>query len=573
MKRRHGFLFPLPPHFSQADLGPLPAMDSLTPQQHPPAVKVASATHTPVLIVGQGLAGVITALLLAQAGVACTVLGGGDTRQTSSYWAQGGIAAVMSENVEDSLESHVADTLVAGAGQCDEVAVRSILQDGELAIETLEALGVQMDRGLEGDMAFGREGSHSHHRIIHVEGDATGRGVMGALLPRAQANPLIHWIDEPWTLTELAKDSSGQVTGAIFWAQQSHHLVAISAPAVVLATGGCARLYRHSTNPATNVGDGLAVAAMAGVSLAEMGFLQFHPTAFVKGGEILFLISEAMRGEGGVLRGVRGERFAPRFHPDGELAPRDVVTRAIMTFLHESGDPTGNVYLDMTHMRAEALRRRFPSLYDRCQQEGIALEKDWIPVTPAAHYLMGGIPVSVSTGETSLANLFAVGECSRTGLHGANRLASNSLLECVVMGRRVAAALAERKQALLAAFRQQPLITQCQPQLPDVGSAYYTRLRQAVALLLWQQVGVVRTPSGLRSALASLQAWESSLGGHRFSLPYGAACYRLLQVAKAIAHHAQSIPYSVGAHFIEKDAVNRDPLLPPSSTFMELTPC
>src|SRR5215210_4779074 len=356
-------------------------------------------THeTDFIVVGSGIAGLRAAVELAGAGARVTVLTKDRREESNTEYAQGGVAVALSE--EDEVSLHEEDTLAAGAGLCDERAVEALVGEGPRYIQELIEWGAEFDRE-GGRLLFTREAAHSRPRILHAQGDATGH--------------------------EIARDPLVRAPRVLF------------ARGVVLATGGAGALYLHTTNPAVATGDGMAMAYRAGAELSDMEFVQFHPTALNLEEAPRFLLSEALRGEGGVLRNSSGRRFMPRYHDAAELAPRDVVTRSIVAEMGRTA--TRTVFLDMTAFDAAHLRRRFPKIYRTCMQYGLDLAREPIPVGPAAHYVMGGVRTDLE-GRTTLPGLYAAGEAAFTGVHGANRLASNSLLEGLVFGARAGAAAA-----------------------------------------------------------------------------------------------------------------------------------
>ena len=415
-----------------------------------PAGPFPAAAEVDVLVVGSGVAGLSAALAVPPGR---TVLLATKDRlgHSATRYAQGGIAAVL-DLVDDSVAEHVADTLAAGAGLCDPVAVRTLVEEGGQAIADLLARGVGFDSDPSGprQLARTREGGHSRSRVVHAGGDATGAELERALTEAVRATPSVRSVEHAFLVDLVTHD--GRVTGALLWADGGPHLV--RAGAVVLASGGAGQLFADTTNPPLSTGDGIAAALRAGAVLADMEFVQFHPTALHvdddpgppgdhPGGPPdppRPLISEAMRGEGAVLRDGDGSPVMAGVHPLGDLAPRDVVTRAVAARMAATG--ARHLWLDATGIPADHLERRFPTILARCRAAGIDPSRQPIPVSPAAHYLMGGVLTDLD-GRTSLPGLYAVGEAACTGVHGANRLASNSLLEGVVFAARIGRALAE----------------------------------------------------------------------------------------------------------------------------------
>lgn len=393
------------------------------------------------LVVGSGVAGLVTAWHAAAQGLKVNLLVKDSLIDSNTNKAQGGIAAVFGD--DDNFDLHIADTLVAGAGLCDEAVVRLVVEEGKAEVEHLIELGAMFDRDSQGKIALGREGCHCRNRVLHAKGDATGAEVVRSLIAAIKVQPNIKIIEHTYLVDLLTY--YGRCQGAIVFSKKTNQLTVIRTGAVVLATGGVGRLYNHTTNPEGSTGSGTAIAFRAGAALMDMEFVQFHPTSLVLDGAPNFLISEAVRGAGGVLRNECGERFMPRYHELADLAPRDIVARAIYKEMRLAGK--SHVYLDISGISADEVNHHFPMITATCLEYGLDIMKNSIPVAPAAHYMMGGIQVN-NQGESSIHGLFACGEASCTGLHGANRLASNSLLEGLAFGRRVACCIAERKPVI-----------------------------------------------------------------------------------------------------------------------------
>ena len=495
-----------------------------------------------VVIVGSGLAGLATALSLPP-DVDVTVVSKRAFGDGNSRHAQGGIAAPVLAG--DGPEAHARDTLVAGAGLSEPEPVRVLTSGAVEAVAALEAWGVRFDRDGDGP-AVGREGAHSAPRILHAGGDATGAAIIAALAEalrrRSATSPDRTRILEHRAVVELAVDEVGRVDGVVLVAPDGARET-LAADAVVLATGGAGQAYAHTTNPEGATGDGLSLAAAAGVGLRDLEFVQFHPTALATPGS--FLVSEAVRGEGAVLRDERGARFMPAAHPDAELAPRDVVAREIARVMAAQGGRP--VLLDATAI-GERLPRRFPTIDAATRAAGLDWTREPVPVTPAAHYVMGGVETDLD-GRTDVPGLWAVGEVARTGVHGANRLASNSLLEAVVFGRRVATALAAARAAspAVGARPRGRWAAADAPARPSAPPAAVPLTRAALRGLMWDRVGLVRDAAGLTAALDVL---DRAVPSHR---PGADAIERaedahLLVVARRIAAAALARTASVGAH-------------------------
>jgi L-aspartate oxidase len=383
--------------------------------------------QTGVCIIGSGIAGLYTALKAAEYHEVTLLCKKGLTESNTNY-AQGGIAAVITN--KDSTTLHRQDTLIAGAGLCSHEAVDVLVHEGPEGVYELIRYGTEFDK--EGnELALTREGAHSRRRILHAGGDSTGAEIIRALSDQVRRNKRIHILDNHFAIDLITID--GQCTGVIAQNELGEKKY-IEADATVLATGGAGQLYRYTTNPEIATGDGIAMAYRAGAQIKDIEFIQFHPTSLCYPEAPRFLISEAVRGEGAILRNINGERFMEQYHEQLELAPRDIVARAIVSEIERTESTF--VYLDITHESEELIKHRFPNIYKVCLQYGLNMVTDWIPVAPAAHYIMGGVKTDL-WGETTMPRLFACGEVSCTGVHGANRLASNSLSEAIVFGKRI----------------------------------------------------------------------------------------------------------------------------------------
>jgi L-aspartate oxidase len=449
----------------------------------------ARTISTGVLVIGAGAAGLAAALAAAEH-QDVLVLARGELPESNSSWAQGGIAAALEAG--DSPDQHYADTLVAGANLCDDASVGLLTEAAPTLMHVLADLGVPFERDAAGPFVLGLEGGHSRRRIVHV-GDATGWAVTSTLIERARAHPRICFLSHTQAVELL--DTDDGIGGAVLRRDTGEWLHCL-AGTTILASGGAGALYGLTSNQPTALGEGIALAYRAGAELADMEFVQFHPTVYHTRAGQGFLISEAVRGEGGILRTVEGERFMPAYDPRAELAPRDVVTRGIYAALRESA--ASYVFLDITHMPADELLRHFPTICERLREEGLDPATTPIPVAPAAHYLMGGVRTNLD-GATNLPGLYAAGEVACTGVHGANRLASNSLLECLVFGRRAG-------EAAAASPRQAPRVLQISSSLSTAGTLAAT-WRDDLAQLMRRAAGPLRNAKNLYAGLTALQGW------------------------------------------------------------------
>lgn len=450
-----------------------------------------------VVIVGAGIAGLAFALRLPDHRRVLLVTKGG-LGESNTRYAQGGLAAAIGP--DDDPDLHFADTITAGAGLCDEQAVRTLVDNGPAAVEWLLAHGTAFDREDDRGMALGKEAAHSRNRVLHAGGDATGAEIERALVSRLRERPSVTVLDRTAAI-DLVVTSDGTCAGVIVQADGSLSRTLLSAAVTVLANGGAGQLWAVTSNPPGATGDGVAMALRAAVAVADLEFTQFHPTVLAADGIEPFLITEAVRGEGAFLRSASGDRFMPSIHSLAELAPRDVVARAIQETMAASGDD--HVYLDLRHLDSDLVRIRFPSISTRLAGHGIDLARDLVPVAPAAHYVMGGI-VADTSGRTSLPGLLAIGEVSCTGVHGANRLASNSLLEGLVFGLRAADLAArltgERTQGGEVPSTAKPASG------GDRSEVSLSETRQALQRTMSRDVAVVRSAGSLDDALGQIDA-------------------------------------------------------------------
>ena len=498
---------------------------------------------TDVLILGGGLAGLRAALAVDRR-LAVTVVTKDDLQSSSSQWAQGGIAGVV--DPEDRFDNHVADTLTAGCGLCHDDVVDAVIREAPGRIAELIAWGTRFDER-DGALALGREGGHSHHRIVHALGDATGREVMRAVIEQTRKlDNLAVWPD---TFTIDLVTHEGACRGALVW-NPRHGKTLVWARRTILATGGAGQLYRESTNPPGASGDGMALAWRAGAELRDMEFMQFHPTVLYIAGGSRSLITEAVRGAGAHLVDKDGRRFMPEFDPRAELAPRDVVSRAITVVMHRTHH--ANVYLDLSHLDPTMVLERFPGMAAICGQFGLDLARDRIPVRPGAHYMIGGVKVDDS-GRTDIPGLFAAGEVTSSGLHGANRLASNSLLEGLVYGARAGETAAAEVLAEAARggdeFRV-PSIAQPKASA-DGGDAGLdlADIRNSLRSLMWRHVGVERSGDSLAEALATVEGWCRYVLPQQFADPQGWQLQNMLEVARLMIRGAIRREETRGVHF------------------------
>ncbi len=487
----------------------------------PPAVR---RLRTRFLVIGSGVAGLHTAWRAAQHGEV-VVLTKRSLFDSATAYAQGGIAAALGAG--DSPELHRRDTLAAGAALCDRAAVDVLVTEGPTRVRELRAAGAHFDLEPTGDFTLGREAAHSERRIVHANGDRTGAEVVRSLVERVRESEAISVLERARALDLVVHD--GVCTGA----RVSHRgaPLEITADATVLATGGAGQVFRYTTNPPVATGDGFALAHRAGAQLADMEFIQFHPTALDTPETPLALISEAVRGEGAVLLDAKGHRFMPERHELAELAPRDVVAREVF----REQRSTGRVLLDATALGGR-FEKRFPGIFALCMARGIDPRRDLIPVTPAAHYAMGGVTTDLA-GRSSIPRLYACGEVARTGVHGANRLASNSILEGLVFAERVA-----RDMAGSAPLTSPPPEEEwCVPPLHDRGAAQVAA--NTIRAAMWEHAGIVRSAEGLRTCLAILDEVEARL-------PAGATEeMNLVDAGRLIARSALAREESRGGHF------------------------
>jgi L-aspartate oxidase len=454
------------------------------------------------LVIGGGVAGLSLSLKLAKAGTVAVVVKN-KLEESNTWYAQGGIASVFDPS--DSFENHVKDTMVAGAGLCHESVVKMVVSEGPRLIEELIQYGATFDSEAGGHLHLTKEGGHSHRRVIHSK-DVTGRVVAEALINSARRHPNIKIFEKQTaidliTTDKVAPDFGGnQCLGAWFYDAQQGAVTRIQSRATFLCTGGHGKLYLYTSNPDSATGDGLAIGWRAGCRVANLEFMQFHPTCLYHLKAKNFLISEAVRGEGGILRNLAGEAFMDSFHPMGSLAPRDIVARAIDSELKRRGD--AHVWLDVKHLGAEKIKKMFPNILETCAKYGIDIINEMIPVVPAAHYSCGGI-ITDMNGRTNVQRLYAIGEVACTGLHGANRLASNSLLEAMVFADRAAGDVESRNDLGWLSFDVGPWANG-EPPAPD-EQVVITHAWDEIRRVMWNYVGIVRSEHRLKRALSRIE--------------------------------------------------------------------
>jgi L-aspartate oxidase len=453
--------------------------------------------QTDFIVIGSGIAGLRASIELARTGADVTVLTKSKASDSNTEWAQGGVAVVLSD--DDNAELHEGDTLEAGAGLCDEAAVETLVTEGTRYIKQLIEWGTEFDRE-GGKLVFTREAAHSRRRILHAHGDSTGKEIVRALIARARQESTINLL--PFANTEGLIIRDGCCVGVRYADPILKAPREIYARAVILCTGGAGQLYLHSTNPPGATGDGIAMAYFAGAEIADMEFVQFHPTALNIENAPRFLLSEAMRGEGGILRNSQGYRFMGDYDERLELAPRDIVSRSIVREMRKTGSRT--VFLDMTAKGEEFLRRRFPQIAETCAHYGLDISKDLLPVSPASHYCMGGVRTDL-WGRTTIPGLYAAGEVTCTGVHGANRLASNSLLEGLVFGARAGAAALEEAKQVEAAGSADGAGAE-----GALNARISTAVSKRVKRGMWEWVGIMRDAQSLKRALSEFEQIEKA---------------------------------------------------------------
>ncbi len=452
-----------------------------------------------VIVVGSGAAGLYSALCLPSH-LQVAIVTKDEMKTGSSNWAQGGIAAAIAP--QDSPQFHLEDTIKAGAGLCDRSVVKFLVENAATSIESLVEMGVAFDRQGQ-NLAMTKEAAHSHSRVLH-SADTTGKAIINTLTARVLASPNIHILSQALVLNLWLEGDRCQGVSLL----HQNQIVWIKASAVILATGGGGQVYARTTNPEVSTGDGVALAWRSGAIVRDLEFFQFHPTALTKENAPHFLITEAVRGEGAYLLDLSGYRFAFDYHSDGELAPRDVVSRAIFNHLEKTTNSNGaNVYLDLRSIPTERINYRFPNIIKVCKNYGIDVFNEPIPVAPAAHYWMGGVATDLQ-GQTSIPGLYAIGETASTGVHGANRLASNSLLECLVFATQLAQIKIESNYGIFQSLGKAK-IAESKAWNHEIGTILL--IRQSIPTLMWHSAGIARSQEILERAIAQVSFWREKL--------------------------------------------------------------
>ena len=497
-----------------------------------------------VVVVGSGIAGLYAALHL-DSNMQCAVITKANISESNSYLAQGGIAAVLTE--DDTYIAHIEDTLRAGAGLCDPEAVRVLVEEGPENIMTLIDMKIPFDVNSEGDLHITREGGHRVRRIVHCGGDATGKETTKQLGRLAFKKENLHFFMESYLIDILTNEEG--VCGVI--CQDGDEIKILRTSNVILATGGCGQVYKYTTNPKGSVGDGIAAAYRAGAKIHNMEMVQFHPTTLISPQKTdrLFLISEAVRGEGAILKNSDGVAFMKGKHEMADLAPRDIVTREILKEL--SRTETDRAFLDCSSMTKEFFSQRFPTIFKECAERGINIPEDMIPIHPAQHYLMGGVKTNLD-GMTEIDGLYCCGEAAESGIHGGNRLASNSVLECLVFGRRAARSINASKREKREIYLPVTLETDYYDTINEEKlDEFFTLIKKTMS----KYVGAVRTPSGLNMAYTTIKEIYDILETARLSNPYEYKIFNMCQVSLMIIEAAIERKESIGAHYILEETI------------------
>jgi L-aspartate oxidase len=494
---------------------------------------------TDVLVIGAGVAG-LRAALAVDPKLNVVVATKAQVDLSNSSWAQGGIAGVF--DPVDDFAQHAADTMAAGKGMCDQAIVELVVQEAPQRIRELMGMGAVFDQA-DGEIALTQEGGHTHRRVVHALGDATGKEIMRALIAQARAQPSIEIWDNTFTIDLLTH--GGECRGALMW-NPEHGKTFVWAKQTILATGGAGRLFRETTNPSIATADGQAMAYRAGAEVRDMEFMQFHPTVLYIAGSSRHLISEAVRGEGGLLRDCHGARFMADYSPQLELAPRDEVSRAITRQMEKTRHHC--VYLDVTHLPRQLVAERFPHISKVCADFGLDLSRDLIPVRPGAHYMIGGVTVDAD-GRTTIPRLWAAGEATSTGLHGANRLASNSLLEGLVFGLRAGNLVSRLAGEEPDRFSAWPLdapptsLAETRDEAINLDDVI-----NSLSSEMWRDVGIERRAEGLQSALQQVEFWDRYVGPLEFGQIKGWELQNMLLVSQLIIRSAIARTETRGVH-------------------------
>jgi len=488
--------------------------------------------ETGFLVIGSGVAGLRAAIELARFGEV-TVITKGEVVESSTWRAQGGIAVALADG--DEPELHMQDTTRAGVGLCDEKAVKVLVEEGVQRVEELISWGANFDKE-DGQLVFTREGAHELRRIIHAMGDATGEEVHRTLMQKVRGIESIKFFENTFLVDLIVE--SGECSGAVI-INKSGEMEIISSSAVILASGGLGQLYKDTTNPPVATGDGFAIAYRAGCELCDMEFVQFHPTTLYLPSAPCFLISESVRGEGGILKNSKGETFMSEYHKMGDLAPRDVVCRAMFSQMWRTN--SDNVFLDMRHLKSTFLKNRFPNIYTTCLKYGLDIGRDLIPVRPAAHFLMGGIKTGF-TAETNIKRLFSCGEVASVGVHGANRLASNSLLEGLVFGSRAGVSSAKYAGSRSSGVEKVSEVRRNK-------EIDFHGVKKDLKELMEKKAGIIRCGESLKEALDKLEEWDRIMLHNDLCSQEGLEVKNMVTAAKLITGSALRREESRGAHF------------------------
>ena len=498
-------------------------------------IKEYEKVETGFLVIGSGIAGLRTALEIAEK-EKVTIITKSEMIEANTKYAQGGIAVVYSE--DDKFELHIEDTIYAGAGLCEREPVEVLVKEGPARIDELISINTNFDRKENGSLSLTKEAAHSKRRILHA-GDTTGAEIERALTEEVKKHKNIFITEYNFLI-----DVIDSTTVVVYDIKEKKYKI-MRCKAVIFATGSIGQVYLNTTNPEVATGDGLAAAYRIGAELSDMEFVQFHPTTFYKKGVPRFLISESLRGEGGILKNSNGERFMFRYHEKGELAPRDVVSRAILNEMQLTGSET--VFLDMTAKDKEYLFKRFPNISAFCMDYGVDISKEYIPVSPAAHYMMGGITTDVD-GRSSISGIYAAGEVARTGVHGANRLASNSLLEGLVFGKRAGeSALKERNNIKI----EEKLIRNKKEKKEEISIEKLGEMEQELKKIMWENVGILRDEKRILLAMDEIKKLVEKTATYSIAeelVVRGVEFINMLTVAALIAESALERKESRGAH-------------------------